>query len=555
MLPGFDPNQIKDLDQAREAIGMLLNLVEELKQENINLREQVQELRDEVNRLKGEQGKPPIKPGKQGGGSDHSSEKERSRPKKRRRRRKAKQVQIDREEKLQVERSQLPKDAEFKGYEPVIIQDLVIKTDNVRFLKEKWYSPSLQETYLAALPAGYQGEFGPGLRSLVVTLYYAAEMTEPKIIEFLENMGILISAGQVSNLLIKNQDNWHAEKEAVYLAGLQSTIWQHVDDTATRVNGENQHCHIVCNPLYSAYFTRPRKDRLTIIDILANRFETQFLLNEQTFEWLQTFATPQWAQAVIVHWPQDTVLTYPELADLVQTDLGRLNDQQQARVFEAAALTAYHSQSVTPIVPVLLSDDAPQFRFISAEHALCWVHEGRHFKKLIPVVDYHRQLTDDFLTQFWDFYHQLQDYRSQPSKQQAAVLDQAFDNLFSTVTGYNQLDKRIAKTKAKKDRLLKVLKYPQIPLHNNPAELGARRRVRKRDISFGPRTLDGREAWDTFMTLVATAKKLGVSFYDFVFDRIAEVYAMPSLAELIQQRSLAYQPPGSGAQLCFTPSF
>lgn len=547
MLPGLDPHQIKDLDQAREAIGILLNLVEELKQENILLREQVQELRDEVNRLKGEQGKPPIKPGKRGGGSDHSSEKERRRPKKRRRRRKAQQVEIDREEKLQIERSELPEDAVFKGYEPVVIQDLVLKTNNVRFLKEKYYSPSLRETYLAALPAGYRGEFGPGLRSLVVTLYYAAEMTEPKIIEFLENMGIRISAGQVSNLLIKNQQNWHVEKQAVYLAGLQSTSWQHVDDTATRVNGENQHCHIICNPLYSAYFTRPHKDRLTVIDILANRFETQFLLNEQTVEWLQTFGTPQWAQAAIALWPQGTVLTYPELADLVQTELGRLNDQQQARVCEAAALTAYHSQSVTPIVPVLLSDDAPQFRFISAEHALCWVHAGRHFKKLIPVVDYHRQLTDDFLTQFWDFYHQLQDYRTQPSKQQAAVLDLAFDDLFSTVTGYNQLDKRIAKTKAKKDRLLKVLKYPQIPLHNNPAELGARRRVRKRDISFGPRTQDGREAWDTFMTLVATAKKLGVSFYDYVFDRIAEVYAMPSLDQLIQQRSLAYQPLGSGA--------
>lgn len=547
MLPGLDPHQIKDLDQAREAIGILLNLVEELKQENILLREQVQELRDEVNRLKGEQGKPPIKPGKRGGGSDHSSEKERRRPKKRRRRRKAQQVEIDREEKLQIERSELPEDAVFKGYEPVVIQDLVLKTNNVRFLKEKYYSPSLRETYLAALPAGYRGEFGPGLRSLVVTLYYAAEMTEPKIIEFLENMGIRISAGQVSNLLIKNQQNWHVEKQAVYLAGLQSTSWQHVDDTATRVNGENQHCHIICNPLYSAYFTRPHKDRLTVIDILANRFETQCLLNEQTVEWLQTFGTPQWAQAAIALWPQGTVLTYPELADLVQTELGRLNDQQQARVCEAAALTAYHSQSVTPIVPVLLSDDAPQFRFISAEHALCWVHAGRHFKKLIPVVDYHRQLTDDFLTQFWDFYHQLQDYRTQPSKQQAAVLDLAFDDLFSTVTGYNQLDKRIAKTKAKKDRLLKVLKYPQIPLHNNPAELGARRRVRKRDISFGPRTQDGREAWDTFMTLVATAKKLGVSFYDYVFDRIAEVYAMPSLDQLIQQRSLAYQPLGSGA--------
>jgi len=310
MLPGFDPSQIKDLDQSREAIGILLNLVEELKQENMILREQVQELRDEVNRLKGEQGKPPIKPGKRGEGSDHSSEKERHRPKKRRRRRKVNRIKIDREEKLQIEASQLPEDAEFKGYETVIIQDLVIKTDNVRFLKEKYYSPSLQETYLAALPAGYRGEFGPGLRSLIVTLYYAAEMTEPKIVEFLENMGILISAGQISNLLIKKQDHWHVEKEAVYLAGLQSTIWQHVDDTATRVNGENQHCHIVCNPLYSAYFTRPRKDRLTVIDILANRFETQFLLNEQTVEWLQTFDTPQWAQAAIARWPQATVLTW-----------------------------------------------------------------------------------------------------------------------------------------------------------------------------------------------------------------------------------------------------
>ncbi len=92
-----------------------------------------------------------------------------------------------------------------------------------------------------------------------------------------------------------------------------------------------------------------------------------------------------------------------------------------------------------------------------------------------------------------------------------------------------------------------MLKYPQIPLHNNPAELGARRRVRKRDISFGPRTQDGCEAWDTFMTLVATAKKLGVSFYDYVFDRVADIYALPSLAQLIQQRSLTYHPLGAGA--------
>ncbi len=92
-----------------------------------------------------------------------------------------------------------------------------------------------------------------------------------------------------------------------------------------------------------------------------------------------------------------------------------------------------------------------------------------------------------------------------------------------------------------------MLEYPEIPLHNNPAELGARRRVRKRDISFGPRTQDGLAAWDTFMTLVATAKKLGVSFYAYVFDRVAEVHALPSLDEIIQQQTLASYPIGCGS--------
>ena len=130
MLPGLDPNQIKDLDRAREAIGILLNLVEEIKQENDTLREEVQQLRDEVNRLKGEQGKPKFKPGKKEKG-DHSSEKERHQPKKRRRKDKVKRIKINREEKLEVEQSQLPEDAEFKGYEAVIIQDLVINAVGV----------------------------------------------------------------------------------------------------------------------------------------------------------------------------------------------------------------------------------------------------------------------------------------------------------------------------------------------------------------------------------------------------------------------------------------
>jgi hypothetical protein len=545
MLTGFDPNQIQDLEGARQAIGLLLNLVEKLKSENDALRSEIQELRDEIARLKGEQGKPDVKPGKKPSPGDHSSEKERRRPRKWRKGNKVNKVKIDREQTLKMDRSELPDDAEFKGYEAVVVQGIEVKTDNVRFLKEKYYSASQRRTYLASLPAGYGGEFGPGVRSLVITLYYAAGMTEPKIIELLSHFGLSISAGQISNLLTKEQQPWHQEKDDIYQAGLQSSNWQHIDDTGTRVNGQNHYCHIMGNPLYTAYFTRPRKDRLTVIKVLQNISQLRFLLNEQTADWLKTLAVPQGAQQLIVQWPHHDLMSYAQLEALVDTDLHTLNPQQQSRIFEAAALSAYHSQTTTPIVPILLSDEASQFRFIT-DQALCWVHEGRHYKKLTPFLDYHRQLLDEFQQEFWIFYHNLQDYRAQPGEAQALVLSQEFDTLFSTVTGYQRLDKRIAKTRTRKDRLLRVLQYPEIPLHNNPAELAARQRVRKRDISFGPRSPDGVEAWDTFMTLTETAKKLGVSFYAYIYDRLAGVNALPTLADIIYQRSPAIHPTITG---------
>jgi hypothetical protein len=371
-------------------------------------------------------------------------------------------------------------------------------------------------------------------------------MTEPKIQEFLVNFGIQISTGQISNLLSQPDPTWQQEKDAVYQAGLGSSEWQHVDETTTRVNGANHYCHIVCNPLYTAYFTRPAKDRLTVISILQNQSEPQFLFNQHTPTWLSGFAIPQWAQRQISQWPQDILLSRAELEERVQSQLSRLNEQQQARVYEAAALSAYYQQTSWPIVPLLLSDEARQYAAITRDQALCWVHEGRHYKKLSPYLAYHQQLLTNFRGQFWGFYHQLQQYRASPTADLADRLRTEFDTLFSTTTGYDLLDQQIATTKTKKDRLLKVLDYPAIPLHNNPAELAARQRVRKRDISFGPRTPAGVAAWDTFMSLAATAKKLGVSFFAYVYDRVAQKFVLPSFAELIQLRSPASHPVSAG---------
>src|SRR2546430_5991237 len=114
-------------------------------------------------------------------------------------------------------------------------------------------------------------------------------MSEPKVAELLRSVGIQISDGQVSNLLIKDQAAFHVEKAALYQAGLASSPWQHLDDTSTRVDGQNGYCHIVCNPLYTAYFTTAAKDRLTIIDVLTNHRPRRFLVHTEALGCLEAF--------------------------------------------------------------------------------------------------------------------------------------------------------------------------------------------------------------------------------------------------------------------------
>jgi hypothetical protein len=79
-----------------------------------------------------------------------------------------------------------------------------------------------------------------------------------------------------------------------------------------------------------------------------------------------------------------------------------------------------------------------------------------------------------------------------------------------------------------------VLQHPELPLHNNDSELGARVQARYRDISFQTKNLKGTECKDTFMTIVETARKLGVNVCNYIFDRISNKFKMPSLASLIE---------------------
>jgi hypothetical protein len=536
MLDDLDLSGISD-ERARALIVRLLNLIEDLTADLRAAQEQIQHLQDENNRLKGEQGKPDITPNKAPPSPDHSSEHERQQPTERVKRGKRATIRIDREDVARVDRAILPPDAEFKGYEDVVVQDIIIRTDNVLFHKEVFYSPSEQQSYRASLPCGYAGEFGPGVKALALVLYFGCLMSEAKIRELFVNVGVTVAEGTISNLLIKNQAAFQAEKDAVYGAGLRSSPWQHIDDTSTRVNGQNQHCQIVCNPLYTIYTTTAAKDRLTIIDVLRNGQPRRFRLNAEALGYLEQVQISHAARQKLLHLPWEQDLDEMTLERVLTEHLPRVGAQQRKWIVDALAVAAYHAQSEWPIVRLLICDDAPQFTWATEALALCWVHEGRHYKKLTPWVAAHRKALADFLSDFWDFYAELLAYRDCPTAVERVRLAAAFDTLFATKTDYWALNDRIAKTRAKKAALLVVLDHPEILLHNNPAELGARQRVRKRDVSFGPRTTEGAQAWDTFMSLADTTRKLGMSFYHYIHDRIRGEHQIPPLADLIDERA------------------
>jgi len=537
--------------ETKKVLTKLLNLVETIHSENEELKEENQQLKNEVSHLKGEQGKPEIK-GKKNKNDDISSEQERKsgstegddddskkgKKKTRKRQPKLPQIKIDREENCAVDKSVLPEDIEFKGHSDVVIQDIKVVTDNVKYRREIYYSASEKKTYLGELPSDIagKGEYGVGIRSLIPLLKSECHLSESCILDFFQNFGIVLSSAYLSNQWTKGYDLFHQEKSDIFKAGLCTCHYQQMDDTAARVNGENHYTQILCNPFYSAYFTTPRKDRLTVLDVFRDFAPRKFLYNYHAVSLLASFnLSKKMLQAVAQLLEKDKVFDEAIFDALLNTI--NPGPTQRSRIKEACAIAAYHEQTAFPIIQTLVCDDAPQFKLLTKELALCWIHDGRHYKKLHPVIPLYQRSLDDFLSRYWLFYHKLIAYQKEPDPTKISLLTQEFDTLFSTQTAYEQLNERIAKTLSKKQELLLVLKYPDVPLHNNASELAARVQARARDVSLHTRSEKGTRIKDTFMTISQTAKKLGIRTYEYIRDRVSGEFKLPSLAQLIEEKA------------------
>ena len=142
----------------------------------------------------------------------------------------------------------------------------------------------------------------------------------------------------------------------------------------------------------------------------------------------------KWSKAAwgtLQGWVVEQDLDESTFLERLDAELPGLGKQHRKLLIDAAAVAAYHAETGFPVIRALICDDAPQFNWLAQLMMLCWVHEGRHYKKLSPVVALHREQLADFLKRFWEYYDRLLAYRQNPTPEERQRLEAEFDSLFT----------------------------------------------------------------------------------------------------------------------------
>ncbi len=523
---------LREIEKLRQGIETQRQEVDKLFEQNVRLRHENEALHEEIRRLKGLKGKPKLKPS---GMEKETTKRAAAKDGKKQRRRNSKisSLKVDAEEILRV---QPPEGSRHKGYEEYVVQDIEFRPRTVRFLRERWETPD-GTRLVAPLPAGIKGDVGPGLRRLVLMLYHQGQMTMPRICELLNDVGIAISKRQVVRLLNDGHDGFHGEALEVLRTGMRTGRWISVDDTGARHKSRNGYCTQIGNDLFTYFTTRDSKSRLNFLDILRAGY-CDFVVNEAALSYMRQAGLSD----PVIGFLQSERKTRFEDDDAWFAHLDRLGISQDKAIKVASEGALYGSIIEHGLLhddSVILSDGAGQFNV--HWHALCWVHSERLFHKIETLTEPQRRAVDQVRRLIWRFYAALKDYRNNPTPKRRASLRARFDRIFRRSTGFKALDDALDRALANKEALLVALDRPDVPLHTNSTETEIRIMVTRRKISGGTRSDAGRTARDTFLGLNKTCRKLKISFWQYLGDRL-DVPDAPSidfLPEIIARRAQA----------------
>jgi transposase IS66 family protein len=510
----------QELSELRTHHHGLQEEVERLRLDNSNLRIDNQALKDEIARLKHLPPRPPFKPS----GMDKATQ---PRPAGLGRRpgRGAKRDRVTREVTLQVE---VPPGSRFKGYKTVVRRDLVLVAEVVRYKRERWVTPEGQ-TLIAPLPVGVTGGFGPGVRRFCLALHTQGQVTTERLTDLLNGIGLSISKRQVVRLLTTDLERFEQEDHAVLKAGLVSSPYITVDDTGARHARRPGVTTQIGGERFCVFRTSRSKSRLNFLSLLRAGCE-DYVVNDATLDYLRAQPVDGTVIARLAAHPDQVFGSQMEWwHHLLRCSINIFDRPLLQTLNEAATWGALRHHGLMENT-VVVSDDAGQFRV--ARHALCWVHAERHLQKLMPASPKQAQAVELVREAIWCFYRGLKLWKQSPAPGGERVFRHQFNRIFGQRTGYKELDALLARLARRKDELLRVLERPEIPLHTNASENDLRACVIKRKISGGTMSADGRLARDVMLGLLKTCRKLRLSFFAYLGDRLGLNTGQPKIPPL-----------------------
>ena len=542
-LPDAASLEALSLAELRALVGVLVAELRSLRAEaevqqatTTVLRVENQALRDEVARLKGLPPRPPSRPSGMEKATEAGQIGKSSERSERRRGAKRDRDAVTTE---RVLKAAVPAGSRFKGYEDILVRDLRLSAEVVRYRRERWLTPS-GETVVAPLPAGIVGGFGPELRRFVLAAHAQGQVTTEQLVALLNGIGVEISKRQVVRLLTSRLDDLVAEDRDVLRAGLATARWVTVDDTAARHAHADGVTTQIGDDRFTAFRTGASKSREAFLSLLRAG-HTDYVVNAAALEYMRERSLSGMVVDLLTAHPAKLFANAPAwAAHLASLGIDRLaaTPDTVRLATEGALWGAIHHHALLAGT-VIVSDDAGQFRV--GLHALCWVHAERLVHTLVPATPKQRRAVELVRALIWWFYADLKTWTRDPCPRRAAALRARFERIFQRRTGYVTLDRLLARLHRRKAELLRVLQRPEIPLHTNGSENDIRACVTKRKISGGTVSTPGRTARDVLLGLMKTCRKLGVSFFRYLGDRlhVPGAITVPPLPDLVRQAAPA----------------
>jgi Transposase IS66 family len=537
----FEPRRLPKLEdfpveERTSAVRLLLEICHsqqqqlQLQSEQLALQaEQIQSLKDEVAILKGEKARPKIKSsnldkdkddqnGTGGGGGKRGKPVEK----------KTRKLEIHDE--VIIQPPNIPEGSEFKGYEEYIVQDIEIKPKNTRYKKARYKTPDGKDI-VGKLPIELQGShFGPILKGYILSQYHQQHVTQNLILRQLLELGVRISEGQLDSILTKGHEEFQAEKEEVLETGLEVSSYVGVDDTGARHKGKNGFCTRIGNEFFTWFSSTESKSRINFLELLRATHK-DYVINDVARQYMTEYKL---AKPLLELMSKDQTLQDAISWEAHLDSVGIISERHRRIITEAALVASLTKHGIASEL-VIMSDDAPQFAISGFLNSLCWVHAERNIKKIIPYSDNNREAQKLVLDQLWTFYRKLKSYKLSPSEAQKLILRAEFDQIFKQKTCFHTLNLALGALYKNKAQLLLVLDRSDVPLHNNLSENDIRDYVKRRKISSTTRSDKGRESRDCFLSLKKTCQKLGISFWDYLQDRLSHSHKIPKLSLLIRK--------------------